>query len=283
MEMLAIWTVVLLSFGSCIGAPPPQQKSCSFKLDLAPNSVDDMYNGCEDEMEKTVASLLNTEKKGEFQQAWRAAQQYYNRKWQNTSKLKKEQIMAIHAYTLEKPPIYAEFNAAVRTQKPQYTTSFPYHALHFYLTMALRSLKRKAEECVTTYRRTSCKFQTAINTEVRFGAFTSSSLGSYASSTFGEQSCFEITTCFGAGISQFSMFESENEVLIPPYEVFKVTDIQKRSGRNSLPCEVVYKLKSTKNPLSNLNCALSKGDQPDSSLVLDQTLLAVIEERKKTP
>ncbi|XP_008417491.1 erythroblast NAD(P)(+)--arginine ADP-ribosyltransferase-like [Poecilia reticulata] len=266
MAMLAVWTVVLLSFSSCIGAPGPQQKSCSFPLDLAPHSVDDMYSGCEDEMEEKVASLLNTEKKGEFRTAWRAAQKYYNNKWEaTTSTLKKEQIMAIHAYTLEKPPIYAEFNKAVRTQSSEYKTTFQYHALHFYLTMALRSLKPNAAECVTTYRRTNCEFEiaTEANREIRFGGFTSSSVGSYASPKFGEQSCFEIITCFGAGISQFSMYESENEVLIPPYEVFKVTDIQKRSGDNSLPCEVVYKLKSTKKRRSNLNCALSKDCLPD--------------------
>ncbi|XP_054897435.1 ecto-ADP-ribosyltransferase 5-like [Poeciliopsis prolifica] len=263
MAMPAVWTVVLLSFGCCIGAPAPQQ-SCSFPLDLAPNSVDDMYDGCEDEMEKKMASLLNREKKGDFRRAWHAAQKYYNNKWASaTSTLKKEQIMAVHAYTLEKPPVYAEFNKVVRTQNSEYTTKFQYHALHFYLTMALRSLKRKTPECVTTYRRTNCKFETSINREIRFGGFTSSSVGSYASPHFGDQSCFEITTCFGAGISEFSQFESEREVLIPPYEVFKVTDIQKRSGQNSLPCQVVYKLKSTKTPRSTLNCALSEDCLPD--------------------
>ncbi|XP_027874883.1 erythroblast NAD(P)(+)--arginine ADP-ribosyltransferase-like isoform X1 [Xiphophorus couchianus] len=261
MAMLAVSTVVLLSFGCCIGAPAPQKKVriCSFPLDLAPNSVDDMYNGCENQMERKVASLLNTEKRGEFRDAWRVAQKYYNNKWATTSsRLKKEQIMAIHAYTLEKPPLYVEFNKAVRTQKSGYKTKFQYHALHFYLTMALRSLKRNAPECVKTYRRTNCKFETKINREIRFGGFTSSSEGGYPSPHFGDQSCFEITTCFGARISKFSMFESEKEVLIPPYEVFKVTDIKNKSWKNFLPCQVVYKLKSTKNPRSSLNCALTK-------------------------
>ncbi|MEQ2246424.1 hypothetical protein ILYODFUR_038336 [Ilyodon furcidens] len=133
--------------------------------------------------------------------------------------------MALHAYTLENPPLYAEFNKAVRTQNRQYKTKqFKFYALNFLLTMALCSLKSKAKECITTYWRTKSKYKTAVNKEIRFGAFTSSSVGSYPSITFGDQLCFEISTCFGAEISQFSRFESEKEVLIPPYEVFKITN-----------------------------------------------------------
>ncbi|XP_008417597.1 ecto-ADP-ribosyltransferase 5-like [Poecilia reticulata] len=256
---IIIWTVVLPSYGCRIEALAPQQKSGSFPLDLALNSVDDMYIGCEDEMEEEVAKWLEKEKKGNFGKAWNKSEQYYNNTWATTtSVLKKEQIMAVHAYTLGMPPIYADFNKAVRTQKSEYMTKFQYHAFHFYLTMALRSLKSNAEECVTSYRRTDCRFETDINSEIRFGGFTSSSVGCYSSPwVFGNQSCFEIITCFGADISEFSKFKSEKEVLIPPYEVFKVTDIQKRSRKNSLPCEVVYKLKSTNKILLNLNCALT--------------------------
>ncbi|XP_043969778.1 ecto-ADP-ribosyltransferase 5-like [Gambusia affinis] len=260
---IIIWTVVLLSIKcskSIEWVPAPQEKSSSFPLDIAPDSVDDMYDGCEKEMKKKVASLLNTEKSGEFRKAWLAAEKYYNNKWATTpSTLKKEQIMAIHAYTLEQPAIYDEFNKAVRTQKSEYKTTFQYHALHFYLTRAIRSLKSNAPECITTYRRTNSKFETDINREIRFGGFTSSSRDDYLDILiFGNTSCFEITTCFGADISEFSKYEWEKEVLIPPYEVFKVTDIQKRSEENSLPCEVVYKVKSTKKTRSSLNCALFK-------------------------
>ncbi|MEQ2176349.1 hypothetical protein GOODEAATRI_027066 [Goodea atripinnis] len=259
MAKLAICTVVLLSFGFCIGLLPVQwmKKSSSFPLDMAPNSVDDMYNGCEDQMNKIVTLLLNRENNGQFREAWLQAEQYYNMNWANTNILKKEEIMALYSYTLEDPPLYNEFNKAVRTQNRQYKTNqFKFHALHFLLTMALRSLKSKAKECITTYRRTKSKFKTDVNKEIRFGAFTSSSVGSYPSTTFGKESCFEISTCFGAEISRFSRFESENEVLIPPYEVFKITDIKKRSLKNwKLPCKVVYKLNSTRNPHSNLNCA----------------------------
>ncbi|XP_032417757.1 LOW QUALITY PROTEIN: uncharacterized protein LOC116719367 [Xiphophorus hellerii] len=133
--------------------------------------------------------------------------------------------------------------------------------MHLRRDIRKYGVKRNAPECVKTYRRTNCKFETEINREIRFGGFASSSEGGYPSPHFGDQSCFEIITCFGARISKFSMFGWEKEVLIPPYEVFKVTDIQKRSGIqfvDNLPCKVVYKLKSTKNLRSGLNCALTK-------------------------
>ncbi|KAM4595779.1 T-cell ecto-ADP-ribosyltransferase 1-like [Fundulus diaphanus] len=235
MATLAMWTAVLLLFGSCIGTPlSPWTEDC-YPLDMAPNSVDDMYDGYENKMDQIIKPLLNEEKKGEFGEAWTAAENYYILKTMpsNTSKLKKNQIMAVHAYTLEEPPLYVKFNEALRTQKHNYKAKqFKYHAMHFFLTMALRSLNHNLK-CVTSYRRTDCYFKTAINSEIRFGAFTSSTEGSYPPAEFGEKSCFEIYTCFGADISKFSEF----------FFCFFCA---------------LYKLESTKKTRSELNCALTK-------------------------
>uniref|UniRef100_A0A3P9MSK8 NAD(P)(+)--arginine ADP-ribosyltransferase n=1 Tax=Poecilia reticulata TaxID=8081 RepID=A0A3P9MSK8_POERE len=215
------------------------------KLDMAKTSVENMYDKCEQDMEKKVKEkFLQNEKtkRKAFQQAWDKAEKYYNTIWKNMwTPLKKEQIMALYAYT-------HKFNNAVRKQNSKYKTKFQYHTLHFYLTMALRTIKPKAENCVTVFRRANRKFsKDVLNKEIRLGASSSSSMGS----------CFEISTCFGADISEFSSIKSEKEVLIPLYEVFKVTGINKASD-NTLPCEVVYELRSTNKPLSNLNCALFK-------------------------
>uniref|UniRef100_A0A3Q2PPV3 NAD(P)(+)--arginine ADP-ribosyltransferase n=1 Tax=Fundulus heteroclitus TaxID=8078 RepID=A0A3Q2PPV3_FUNHE len=267
MATLAVWTTVLLLFGLCTPPSLGVEEDCH-PLDMAPNSVDDMYNGCEHDMKRIIEPLLNEEQRQEFKDVWSAAQNYYKKNIKyynilyklkslllNTPKLKKNQIMAVHAYTLETPALYKKFNEAVRTQKPDYNTeNFKYHAMHFFLTMALRSLNHNSK-CVTSYRRTDCNFETAVNSEIRFGAFTSSTEGSHPPVAFGEKSCFEIYTCFGAGISKFSEFPAEKEILIPPYEVFIVKDIQKRSAPNSLWCDAVYKLESTKKPRSELNCA----------------------------
>lgn len=81
---------------------------------------------------------------------------------------------------------------------------------------------------------------------IRFGTFTLSTTGKkIVRDSFGATSCFEITTCFGADISHYSVFTGEREVLIPPYEVFTVTNIQTKSPENNLWCEVIYTLVAT--------------------------------------
>ncbi|KAF7650010.1 hypothetical protein LDENG_00132880 [Lucifuga dentata] len=171
--------------------------------------------------------------------------------------------MAIYVYTLDKPNIYLDFNNAVRTHKSNYQTTFRYHSLHFFLTGSLQTLnahKPATERCQTVYRRTNIYVsqENVLDKEIRFGSFTSSSLGWYPKAyRYGDKSCFEIYTCFGADISLYSKFgEAEREVLIPPYEVFTVTMVERRSEQKSLPCEVVYTLYSTGKTLSSLNCAL---------------------------
>ncbi|MEQ2197401.1 hypothetical protein XENOCAPTIV_028836 [Xenoophorus captivus] len=214
------------------------------------------------------SEFLGNEKKinKKFSLAWEEAEkQYKKQKPKHREKppttLENEQKMGIYAYTLDKPEIYAEFNDAVRTQRDQYKGTFQYHSLHFFLTGALKFLnsrKPKTERCLTGYRRDNKKYNLGgLNKEVRFGAFTSSSMGEYPSNEkFGYETCFEIYTCLGADISLYSKFgESEREVLIPPYEIFKITKIKKRSEDKNLPCEVVLELKSTEKALSNLNCA----------------------------
>uniref|UniRef100_A0A3B3ZDR0 NAD(P)(+)--arginine ADP-ribosyltransferase n=1 Tax=Periophthalmus magnuspinnatus TaxID=409849 RepID=A0A3B3ZDR0_9GOBI len=237
-------------------------------LDMALDSVDDMYNGCEKQMEAKVRNkYLPLEKnkiQNNFTVAWRVAEKYYNKMWKKRGKrpstsLSKEQIMSIYMYTLDEPNVYIDFNNAVRTQGPVYKNSFKYHALHYFLTGAIQKLnirRDEAERCVTVYRRVNAYFtRDCLNKLVRFGSFTSASLGSYPNpARFGDKSCFEITTCFGADVSLFSKVgRGRREVLAPPYEVFKVTRIRKRSENKRLPCEFVYTLNST-SVLSRLNC-----------------------------
>ncbi|KAM3867754.1 NAD(P)(+)--arginine ADP-ribosyltransferase 1-like [Diretmus argenteus] len=238
-------------------------------LDMAPRSVDDMYTGCKDKMgNKVKKEYLQNERNKDrnFTQAWAEAERYYNKRWRKRrppGALGKQQVMAIYVYSLDKPAVYLDFNHAVRTQKSKYKTTFRYHALHFLLSDAIQTLnarKPEAERCLTSYRRVDGDFgrENVLNKEMRFGSFTSSSLGWYPSaSRFGDKSCFEIVTCSGADVSLFSKLgEAEREVLIPPYEVFKVAKVRRRSEEKGLPCEVVYNVKSTGKTLSSLNCAL---------------------------
>nr|XP_020444402.1 ecto-ADP-ribosyltransferase 5-like [Monopterus albus] len=267
MEKMAVWASILIIYGLSTGTAMHSAAHGSnhkLPLDMAENSVDDMYNGCEKQMKDKVKTYLDNEKNSnqDFKQAWSDAEQYYNEKWKPKPKkkhptpLQKEQIMAIYVYTINKPQIYLDFNKACRSERYHYTTKFRYHALHFYLTNALQILKQEKKECNTSYRRVDAYFSTEVlNKEIRFGSFTSSSWGDYPSpEKFGNKSCFNITTCYGADISRYSRVgELEREVLIPPYEVFKVIEIQKMESGD--PCKVVYTLRST-STCSNLNCAL---------------------------
>ncbi|KAL7879242.1 hypothetical protein AOLI_G00102160 [Acnodon oligacanthus] len=67
----------------------------------------------------------------------------------------------------------------------------------------------------------------------------------------GEEACFEICTCHGAPISDLSMVPDEDEVLMPPHELF---ESEKLSTWPELSdCKAVHKLTS-KGKKSNMKC-----------------------------
>uniref|UniRef100_A0A4W5KCY9 NAD(P)(+)--arginine ADP-ribosyltransferase n=1 Tax=Hucho hucho TaxID=62062 RepID=A0A4W5KCY9_9TELE len=248
-----------LYFGRIFTMKPDPQMN-TFPLDIAPKSIDDQYNGCSDYMHNEVSNVyLPNEKKtnSDFNNAWNEARE--NAK-PSIHGLQKVHSMAIYVYTNEKPKIYPDFNRQVRESRSIYGTTFQYHSLHFYLTEAIKMLNRSHTSCRTTYRRTNVTFdQDVVNKTIRFGTFTSSTLDRViGKDSFGGKSCFETSTCFGADISNYSRYPEEREVLIPPYEVFTVTNIQTNSTEKNLWCEVVYTLVSA-GVQSDLNCKLQNG------------------------
>ncbi|KAM8842736.1 LOW QUALITY PROTEIN: ecto-ADP-ribosyltransferase 5-like [Synchiropus picturatus] len=256
--------LLLLTFGVGLGSTMDAVHAAT-DLDLAPNSVDNMYNGCVSHMEKLGAAFLEKEKTRNlnFKLAWNKAQQIYKpgsrQKFKQfldktTGDMSLKEKMAVYAYTLDHPKLYAEFNQAVRTEGSSYRTTFQYHALHFYLTTAVRKVKLKqGTSCRTVYCRVGLSFRRDVmNKSFRFGSFTSSSMDGYASPAFGK-TCFKIETCFGG---------HERELLIPPYEVFVVTAVRKKP----LPtCDVEHQVKSTGKTQSKLNCALVNKHSSDSN------------------
>ncbi|XP_076585636.1 GPI-linked NAD(P)(+)--arginine ADP-ribosyltransferase 1-like [Chaetodon auriga] len=270
MAVMAVWAAVLIAHGVSTGiameSPDPVLNTV-LPLDMAPNSVDDRYNGCKDKMMTKVQSeYLPNERNTneEFKSAWGEAEGVYNQRWRpatgvasSPNALGKEEFIAVYVYTSASGNPHIDFNAAVRDGRSEYKTTFRYHALHFFLTTALQKLKPAT--CQTGYRGVDRYFsQDVLNKEIRFGSFASTTiLGLSKAKNYGAKSCFKIHTCFGADVSVYSKFgEAEAELLIPPYEVFKVKNIMRRSEQNHLECEVVYEVQSTKRPLSNLNCAL---------------------------
>lgn len=226
-------------------------------LGMMPNSVDDMLLGCgKDTMNEVQRKFLDSEKK-EFPEAWR----------QNTfcilknllagwnKGLTREQLEAICVYTA--PLVYKDFNAAVRSQRDKYGSSFNFHYLFVFLTSAVQTLKLR-QPCYTTYRRNDLTFTGTVGQKMRFGNFASTSLRKNLRH-FGKKTCFEIRTCFGADVSKFSVYPNEKEVLVPPYEQFEIMsqklkeDKDKPAGLED--CEVVFVLRSV-GWKSDLNCKL---------------------------
>ncbi|XP_030634883.1 ecto-ADP-ribosyltransferase 5-like [Chanos chanos] len=227
-------------------------------LDMAPDSVDDAFNGCVEKMSGLVKNRylkreLNANQN--FKDGWKLAE----KRAKPDDGLKKEHAVALWVYTSSHPNVYADFNKAVGNGKGSYmNNTFQYYSLHFLLTDALRLLKEKQKSPMTTYRRTKDTYdRIKVGKTIRFGRFASTSLDYNETVSFGDKTCFEIDTHFGADITKFSALKNrEKEVLIPPYEKFKVTSIHKKEDEPNLWCDLVYKVESD-NTQSNLNCAVA--------------------------
>uniref|UniRef100_A0A671K3D0 NAD(P)(+)--arginine ADP-ribosyltransferase n=1 Tax=Sinocyclocheilus anshuiensis TaxID=1608454 RepID=A0A671K3D0_9TELE len=229
-----------------------------FPLDMAPNSVDDQYDGCTRKMAHLVETIylkkeLNISRSN-FKVAWQEGETNFKKPENN---LTRNHSIAIYVYTGDK--VFRDFNNDTRYGKQNYTNeTYKWYSLNFLLTDAIQILKRTQNRCYDTYRGTKCKCSlNVLSNKVRFGSFTSSTYNQNRAKFFGNVSCFEIHTCEGANITKYSKLSREQEVLIPPYEVFNVTAVKNRTDQPDLWCETVYTLKSSGN-ISDLNCALFK-------------------------
>lgn len=197
------------------------------------------------------------ENTGKFADVWKKAETCANRNLKHRNKgdeaLTKDHMQAICVYTSDDQKFYKTFNDAVRTKRKIYGNSFPFHSLHFWLTSAVQILNNN-RKCQITYRRTKSAFTGKVAQIIRFGFFASTSL-SPGLKRFGEKTCFKITTCSGAVLKKYPHLEDkEQEVLIPPYEMFNITKKrEKKFVENLTDCEVVYFLQSA-GVQSNLDC-----------------------------
>lgn len=118
---------------------------------------------------------------------------------------------------------------------------FDQRSLYLTLSEAVQILKHGQVTCASTYYTTQTFFKNISNAQVRFSTFI---LASDRWNISKSASCFEIYTCFGADVTYYSALRETGQVLVPPYEVFKVSAVQ----TDTLSCDVVYRLNS------NLNC-----------------------------
>ncbi|XP_028312195.1 ecto-ADP-ribosyltransferase 4-like [Gouania willdenowi] len=229
-------------------------------LDMAVDSIDDMYAGCPIRA-ASIIHLIGVHEwhfNRNFSFNW-----YLAGKKANQPKHKyliKDHTIAVYLY-IKVTQIRENFDEAVMVGKNQYNTDgFKFHYFYYYLTNAVRILHlsqwtHKGTMCRTAYLRTRKDFQLkSIDANMRFGSFVLATSNKTMFELNGNVSCFEIYTCFGADISYYSSSDQFGQVLIPTYEVFKVTNVLK----NQSWCNVVYTLQSTKTPKSDLNCKLNQ-------------------------
>ncbi|NXX57034.1 NARE ribosyltransferase, partial [Scopus umbretta] len=262
MEHLALGLVLLagtLATGSPLhhrGLHPVKEVA----LDMAPASFDDQYRGCSRMMAEELEELNRTEfaNNSVYAEAWTlAAAEWRSRRGRVSQRpvLLPEQAVALLAYTLQ-GPLYRTFNAAVREagrSRKEYLSAFQFKVLHFLLSGALRALRdAQPRRCRHVYRGVQgIRFTAQRHQSIRFGHFTSTSLQNKSTLHFGQDTIFLVETCYGVPIRDFSLFPEEEEVLIPPFEIFEVTNVTRDGDR------ALIQLRS-QDTLSTYNCELVK-------------------------
>ncbi|NXY24594.1 NRT2 ribosyltransferase, partial [Atrichornis clamosus] len=229
-------------------------------LDMAPNSFDDQYLRCHFKMVKALPALNRTEfvPYSDYAEAWnKAAAKWSSRRFPG-SLLQLEQAIALLAYTMEEG-LYLEFNKAVRMagrSHQEYLDTFHFKVVHFLLTEALSDLRGAPTHprCLHVYRGIDgIRFTTGPGQIIRFGQFASTSLLKNVSESYGTRTTFEVDTCQGANIRYFSNYPEEEEVLIPPFETFEVTNVTRQGD------DTYIHLRSH-GVHSKYNCAWLRGD-----------------------
>uniref|UniRef100_A0A667ZVC9 NAD(P)(+)--arginine ADP-ribosyltransferase n=1 Tax=Myripristis murdjan TaxID=586833 RepID=A0A667ZVC9_9TELE len=235
-----------------------RSKTAEVSLDMAADSIDDMYHGCQSEVADMIEQfgIFEWHINPNLSIAWALSEERAAKPVDKD--LREEHATVLYLHTNVKfKQIQQDFSQAAKWGRSKYSTvGFQYHYLYFHLTEATQILRQNQNSCRTTYLRTRTRLsQNVVNQEMRFGIFTLTASSKYSFVFSGNVSCFEIYTCFGAEITHYSSIKQDGQVLIPPYEVFRITDVLTKSQW----CSVVYKLQSTKTPRSDLNCISTRG------------------------
>ncbi|KAK2859264.1 hypothetical protein Q5P01_003884 [Channa striata] len=247
LPLLLCWMLLMDPEMILLGSPEP------IELNMADETVDDMFNGCAEEMEKKISQkTFKQDDWKEVKKGWSGP--CSEREHKTEDNLHKNHKRAICTYTSY---FYATINTAVRSGKNIYGSTFKYHEFYYWLTTAIQTLKKQQQNCHTAYRRDTNEFTGERDQVFRFGSFTSSSFRTNKTN-FGSKTCFKIETCLGAYLKDYPEFkESEQEVLIPPYEKFRIVDVKVGMGKlkEMEDCLTTYILKS-EGAHSNVNCRL---------------------------
>lgn len=231
----------------------PAQETDDSPLDMATDSIDDMFDGCRATTTYKIHEFGVFEWNFNLMFSYAWAQVERRAKKPAHPNVTEDHAVSVYMFTQVRRIQY-EFNNEVNTGKSVYNTpEFQFHYLYFFLTDAIQVLRSNQPSCRVAYLRTQKRFDhDVVNTNMRFGAFVLAFSSQRSLKLRSYVSCFEIYTCFGADITYYSGSRQKGQVLIPTYEVFKITEVL----RNDSWCHVVYRLRSTKVPRRDLNCKL---------------------------
>ncbi|XP_067864847.1 NAD(P)(+)--arginine ADP-ribosyltransferase 2-like isoform X2 [Heterodontus francisci] len=213
------------------------------------------------------------EKDPVFKSTWEKAVSYWRAKNLPAPKgLRVEHMIAVTAYTmpdeLHKP---LNFGLEKYGDIDTYNSHFKLKSFHYLLTIALINL-RKGSRHLTVYRGEKIPLSGRKDTEMRFGRFASTSHNQKVAEEFGKATFFVITTSYGVTIRDYSVNPSQEEVLIPPYEKFKITKFTRLQGGG---CNFTLQPTGSKRVKVMLqeDCTLTLQNNGISSLHEDCTLI----------
>ncbi|XP_071274276.1 NAD(P)(+)--arginine ADP-ribosyltransferase 2-like [Agelaius tricolor] len=220
-------------------------------LDMAWNSFDDQHPGCRHAMTELLPALNHFEFQQNplFAQTWMLAAA----EWWRRVHLASQPCSRLHPHTADgattrgsgRKPGRCRICALQRSlqerlagthqlQWPQdETANFPFKTLHFMLTQALVTLRdTRGPRCHhVSLGVPGVRFEARCGDTIRFGRFTSTSLHKQIAQQFGTDTMFQVQTCYGVDIQEFSSSPTEEEVLIPPLETFEVTGVTQEGER----------------------------------------------------
>uniref|UniRef100_G1P6J5 NAD(P)(+)--arginine ADP-ribosyltransferase n=1 Tax=Myotis lucifugus TaxID=59463 RepID=G1P6J5_MYOLU len=251
---------LLLLFAGLQRPTVSSQAAIKINFDLAPDSFDDQYQGCSQQVMKELSQGDYVAKEVEAQTNYYKIWNNAHLTWLNRPKALPKNMTITHAvailvYTLNNN-VRSDFTRAMASaaRSPwQYKHSFHFKYLHYYLTSAIQLLRKglvmkNDSLCYQVHHEADFYLKAYIGATLRFGQFLSTSLLRKEAQESGNQTLFTILTCLGAPVQDFSLRE---EVLVPPYELFEVVNMSYHPRGNWL------QLRSTGN-LSTYNCQLLK-------------------------
>ncbi|XP_056341819.1 NAD(P)(+)--arginine ADP-ribosyltransferase 2-like isoform X1 [Oenanthe melanoleuca] len=205
-------------------------------LDMAQDSFDDQYQNCSHAMMEELPVLKHSELQNNslFTKVWPKAMLLWKFWGSPQYPLSSSaHAFALMAYTMDDLSEQLDDEVRVAGRSPQeHRDNFHFKTLHFLLTDALATLRvYQGQKCHCVFWGVDdYKFKANVGDTVRFGRFASSLLCKGVAKYFGSTTEFLVRSCHGADIKAFSKFPYEEKVLIPPFEKFKVTKVNKGSG-----------------------------------------------------